>query len=178
MLAAALAGSAPAAAAEPASTPIAPAAAASEPVTLLAKGADWRWHYSPSAWDAGWQAPGYDDSSWRDGTAPLGWGPDARTRTSPEGSPARKPLSIQFRTEFTVTDVDALADITLSFRADDGAVVYVNGKEITRQNLPSKTLSATTYATKAPNSKLAARLHTVTVPASALRDGTKGLLHE
>lgn len=140
--------------------------------TLVPQGGEWQWQYSPRAWEVDWQTADFDDRSWNRGSAPLGWGPDARTQTPPEGTPRRAPLSIQFRTDFTVSEPDLFSNVKLSFRADDGVVIYVNGTEITRVNLPAGALSAKSYATKAPNPRTAAQLHTVSVPASVLRAGT------
>lgn len=176
LIGAALSASPAAAAATSSAPPVAssaqPAAAATTgPLTLIPSGSAWHWRYSADAWAEGWQSPTFDDSAWKSGTAPLGWGPDARTQTAPEAGATRKPLSIQFRTDFTVPDGVRLSDVELSFRADDGAVIYVNGVEVSRVNLPGGTLSSRTYATKAPNATAAAQLRTVTIPASALHAG-------
>lgn len=149
-----------------------PTASTATAITLLPRGSQWRWRYAAGAWPTGWQSTSFADSAWKSGAAPLGWGSGTRTAVTPEGTPASKPLSIQFRSKFTIPTDKVISDVRLSFRADDGAVIYVNGIEISRVNLPSGGLSANSYATAAPNAATAAQLHTVTIPASALRSGT------
>lgn len=146
-------------------------ASPSDAGTLVPRGSQWRWRYSAEAWPDGWQSAKFDDSSWDTGLAPLGWGADARTVIDPEVASAPKPLSIQFRTEFNMSDDQTMSDVRLSFRADDGVAIFVNGTEVSRVNLPAGTLSAKSYATKAPNTASAARLHVVTIPASVLHSG-------
>ena len=58
-------------------------------------------------------------------------------------------------------------------------VLYLNGVEVTRQNLPAGTLTSNTYATAAPRSTTSnANPVTVTVPKSALVNGTNVLAAE
>lgn len=164
----ALASAAPSGAAPAAS---APAAAQSTAVTLIPRGSEWKWQYVGS-WPTGWNTASFSDSTWRKGTAPLGWGKLTKTTVKYSGSLSRIPLSMQFRKSFTVKDPAALKDVKLSVMADDGVVVYVNGTEVGRKNLPTGKITAASYANKAPNSTAAKELVTFTVPAKALKAGT------
>ena len=49
-------------------------------------------------------------------------------------------------------------------------VVYVNGVEVARRNMPAGVLSAGSYATAAPRTTAAPQV-VVMIPASALHDG-------
>ena len=48
--------------------------------TLVAAASQWRWQYISAAWNPAWNQPGFDDSSWSAGGAPLGFGSRARHR--------------------------------------------------------------------------------------------------
>ena len=68
--------------------------------------------------------------------APLGfgeWGPLTDIATTTKGD---RPLAAQFRQVDRSPDAASLVDPRVTVFADDGAVVYVNGTEIGRSNLP------------------------------------------
>ena len=55
---------------------------------------------------------------------------------------------------------------------NDGLVLYVNGREVKRSNMPEGTVTNTTLATAAPSTSTAkANPVEVTVPAEYLREG-------
>lgn len=140
-------------------------------VQLVAAASQWRWRYDAAAWDPNWNQPGFNDSGWSQGGAPLGFGSTVGTDVS-VGVPSPRPLSAQFRHAFTVTDPGTLQSATLSVIVDDGAVVYLNGTEIARGNMPAGTLGQNSYATAAPTSTTArANPLVVDVPVSALVAG-------
>ena len=85
---------------------------------------------------------------------------------------SKKPITYYFRRSFdaggSVSDVTALA---LRAIVDDGAVVYLNGQEIWRFNLPAGEITATTRAVTAIAGSDESRWRTVELPAGALRAG-------
>jgi beta-glucanase (GH16 family) len=147
-----------------------PAAAASAAtgteIVLAPKSAGWSYHRGTSAPAADWKT---STASWRTGTAPLGFGVNTGglgTRISNDFT--TKPLATYFTKSFELGQVPP-AGLALEARVDDGIVVFVNGKEVTRANLPSGTIGHGTYATRAPQSTYAAANPVrATVPASAL----------
>lgn len=143
-----------------------------EQVTMIENGANWRWRFDTAAWPAGWNAATFDDSAWPVGAAPLGFGSTTLSTDVSVGAPSPKPLSAQYRRTFTVSTPGTFASASLSVVADDGVVVYVNGTEVGRTNLPTGTLTQTSYATAAPRATAAntARV-TYSVPVSLLVDG-------
>lgn len=141
------------------------------PVVLLEAGSVWRWRYAAGAWPAGWNSVAFDDASWAAGPAVLGFGaPGIATTVDVPPPTSNRPLSALFRRTLTVADASALQDIVLTTRADDGIVVFVNGVEAARWNMPTGTVGPGTYATAAPRTS-AAPPRTVSIPASAFRDG-------
>lgn len=85
-----------------------------------------------------WKHPDFDDSTWGTGQALLGYGGiSGRTLNTTIGpiSPPRHP-TLYFRKPFTASGADGFTELTLSSIRDDGAIYYLNGKELTRSNLP------------------------------------------
>ncbi|HUF64181.1 MAG TPA: hypothetical protein VMN36_19045 [Verrucomicrobiales bacterium] len=133
--------------------------------------ASWSFLDKGSGQGSGWRNPGFDDSHWRVGPAPLGFGDDrVRTRiaSGPEG--ARRPTAY-FRTEFRVGDPAAFSQLELELQRDDGAVVYLNGAEIARSNMPAGEIRFDTRALNTVNDEAEEVFHGFLVPAEALRSG-------
>ncbi|YCM46862.1 lamin tail domain-containing protein (plasmid) [Verrucomicrobiaceae bacterium 227] len=95
---------------------------------------------SPGFSSADWKHPDFDDSRWPVGTAPLGYGgvgsPGWTTQIGDGGANPRN-RTTYLRKEFTVADAANYIDLKINVRRDDGAIVYLNGREIARSNMPS-----------------------------------------
>lgn len=144
------------------------------PETLVAEGATWSYHVDntvnlPNAWRKGT----YDSSSWSTGAAPLGWGHASIATNVDVPAGQTRPLTSYFRHSFTVANPAAAAGYTLTTRADDGVVVYVNGVEVLRSNMPDGEITRNTYAlAPAPSTAQAiANPVSVEIPPSALVAG-------
>ncbi|SPF68073.1 Fibrinogen, alpha/beta/gamma chain, C-terminal globular domain [Propionibacterium ruminifibrarum] len=143
----------------------------SSPV-LLEDDATWSYLSADTVPAENWTGADYDDSSWSSGAAPIGYG-DAELNTAITPAPAlSRPVTTYFRSSFTVGDVSAISGVSVSYVADDGAVVYVNGTEVSRTRLDDGAVTATTRANAVVKTAAARADRTVvTVPASALVDG-------
>ena len=122
---------------------------AQSPITLVAKGASWKYYDSVTNSVAGWSAMNYDDSGWLSGPSPLGYGNTPKEATTAGYGPdsSAKYITTYFRTSFTVTNVAGLSSLTFNLLRDDAAVVYLNGSEVFRENLPLGTIAYTSLAT-------------------------------
>lgn len=115
---------------------------------VLVKSDD-QWRY----WDNGlnpghaWTSEDYDDSKWKLGAAPLGSGDNPAT-TVDLGTGNRHYIATYFRHTFDVADPSFYRSMLLRVMRADGAVVYLNGKEIYRANLPAGTVNTDTMATR------------------------------
>jgi hypothetical protein len=79
--------------------------------------------------------------------AQLGYGDgDETTVVSYGPDPAKKYITTYYPQAFTVTDPREFASLTLRLQRDDGAVVYLNGTEVVRSNMPTGTITLTTRA--------------------------------
>ncbi|WBU38829.1 fibrinogen-like YCDxxxxGGGW domain-containing protein [Homoserinibacter sp. YIM 151385] len=142
-----------------------------EAVTLIETGSSWHWRFDSAAWPAGWNAAGFDASAWPEAPAVLGWGGAVGTDLT-VGAPTPRPLSAQFVRTVQVEDAAELSGAKVTVRADDGVVVYVNGQEIGRRNLPAGTLTQNSYASAAPSfASAAANTAVFEIPAGVLVDG-------
>jgi len=98
-----------------------------------------------------WHQLNYDDSNWLNGNAELGYGDgDEATTVSYGPDPSNKHITTYFRKVFTFSGDDSFpANCRLSLRRDDGAVVYLNGEEIVRSNMPGGQITSSTTAISA-----------------------------
>lgn len=142
-------------------------------VELVQEGSTWRWRYAAGAWPAGWTQVGFDDSGWALGNASLGFGSaDLGTNIDVSGSTSDRPVSAQFRQRFDVDGASQLSSASVTTVVDDGVAVYVNGTEVGRANMPSGTLTSTTFSTATQRtSTTRANPVTFPVPPALLRDG-------
>ena len=138
-----------------------------EPEKLFAKQSEWAYYDGGSLDGKSWQASSFNDNSWARGYAPLGYGKnDVQTTLSYGNNAQQKRPTYYFRKYFNVADEPTATDVfTLNFVIDDGFIVYVNGTEAGRYNMPSGTVTYDSYSTSyAPNNpdegslKLAANL--------------------
>ena len=143
------------------------------PRVLLAPDATWRYDDDAEAPDADWFDPQYDDTAWREGTGPFGFG-DSREKTRfREGH-----LAYYVRTRFEVDAPDALAGgLVLEYARDDGVVFYLNGVEVLRDNVLFGAATHMTRAESLMSGSGETRRHRLTTAAlrSALRRGTNVL---
>lgn len=105
---------------------------------------------------ANWQSTGFNDSSWKSGAAPLGYSMSGVNTTVGYGSDAQhKNPTTYFRKTFTLNDIPTSTDhFQLNYQVDDGCIVWVNGQEAGRVNMPQGTINyntfSSTYAAEVP----------------------------
>ncbi len=115
------------------------------PVVLVPTNAVWRYLADGSDQGAAWRAPGFNDSSWLSGAAQLGFGDgDETTLINISPDPATRPVTVYFRKSVLVPN--GVSDVILRLMRDDGAVVYVNGVEVYRNNMPAGPITYNTFA--------------------------------
>lgn len=132
------------AATEPASNHISPNATDE---ILIPTGATWRYLDDGSDQGVAWYSPTFDDSTWATGPAKLGYGNgNEATLLSYGPDPNNKYITTYFRHTFQVTDTTIYQGLHLNLLRDDGAIVYLNGTELVRTNMPTGTITYTTLA--------------------------------
>ena len=103
---------------------------------LIPFGSTWKYLDDGSEQGSEWTQEDFDDSAWASGLAELGYGEDETTRVSFGGDGRNKFITTYFRSTFLIDDPTALPGIKLELLRDDGAVIYVNGIEVGRSNMP------------------------------------------
>ncbi len=136
---------------------------------FIPAGATWKYLDDGSAQSTQWRARTYNDATWADGTAPLGYSNGVTTTISFGPDPDNKYTTTYFRHTFNVADPSIYTGLTLGLLVDDGAAVYLNGEEILRDNLPAGILTSSTYATSSTTSEN--DYATYNIPPSALIAG-------
>ena len=138
---------------------------------------DAAWNYLDDGSDQGevWREPGFDDSAWSSGAAILGYGNGDETTTL-AGAPTT--TTYYFRHTIDLPEA-AMLNPVLDIRADDGAIVYLNGTEIFRVNMPTGTVDFTTKAlTEIEGGAEADFAHTALDPGLFLADTGAGNLDD
>ena len=114
--------------------------------------AQWKYLDDGSNPGSAWQTPAFDDRAWKSGAAPLGYGdPGIETTVSFGPDPQRKQITTYFRHEFDRGAAEHVEQSVFRIRSDDGIVVYLNGKEVIRNNLPTGEIGRDTTAITALN---------------------------
>ncbi len=122
--------------------------------TFIPAGASWRYLDDGSDQGTAWRAPTFNDGAWATGPAELGYGDgDEATVVSYGPSGQNKYITTYFRHHFNVANPAAVQSLTLGLLRDDGGVVYLNGSEVFRSNMPSGTITYLTTAAAAGGSE-------------------------
>jgi len=112
---------------------------------LVKQGSIWRYSNDGTDQKELWREPDFMDQSWSSGPAQLGYGDGDEATVTYKGDQPR-PITAYFRHAFEVTDPGLFKHMVVRLVRDDGAAVYLNGKEIWRDNLPEGVLTSETRA--------------------------------
>ncbi|WP_245596167.1 S-layer homology domain-containing protein [Paenibacillus taiwanensis] len=126
-------------------------------IVLLSKDLNWKYLDDGSNQGTAWRATSYNDSGWASARGPFGYPADESTsafgsiqQVISYGQDAKKKHpTAYFRTAMDVNNLSAYNKIVGQFGIDDGVILYVNGTEVYRFNMPAgvadyETFSATT----------------------------------
>lgn len=133
------------------------------------------WKYLDNGTDQGtaWREVAFDDSSWASGFAELGYGDgDEATVVSYGPDPLRRYITTYFRQSFQVSDPAVISSLRVRLIRDDGAVVYINGTEVWRSNMPSTTIGYRTVASTTVSDEAERTWYETMVSSSLLQAGT------
>lgn len=116
---------------------------------LVPSRSGWKYLDDGSEPPATWNTAAFDDSGWSNGIAELGFGDDDETTVIRRASElsGTNILTYYFRRTFQVSDPSAISSLTVRLLRDDGGIVYLNGTEIFRSNMPDGPVTSSTLAT-------------------------------
>jgi hypothetical protein len=113
----------------------------------------WRYDDTGADWtDSGWQNLGFDDRSWSDGRSVFAYETSSTMTLSNNVYPYTNtvlmlgPVTFYFRTQFTFAGDPSTTLLVASNLVDDGYVIYLNGQEVSRYNMPQGMIVSSTLA--------------------------------
>ena len=146
---------------------------------------NWSYYTQGSLDGTSWYAASYNDASWLTGSTPMGYDTDNlitgfKTKFDYGGDKNDKRPTYYVRTTFNLASIDTLSENSnyqLSYQVDDGCILYLNGQEIYRYNLPpDHSITYASYssyrATGNPDKR------TLILPRHLLQNGTNVLAVE
>ncbi|MFC4808882.1 glycoside hydrolase domain-containing protein [Paenibacillus sp. GCM10023250] len=115
---------------------------------MIAEKSTWKYLDKGRYAGEGWTTAAFDDSAWASGPAMLGYDSYGKPATKVSYGPNanNKYPTTYFRKTFNVEDSSGILELDASLIRDDGAIVYLNGHEVIRTNMPSGTVGYDTYA--------------------------------
>lgn len=105
---------------------------------LINESSTWRYRDDGADLGTAWRESSFDDAAWSIGAAEFGFGDGDETTVVSAGN-----TTYYARTSFSFTGTKP-ASLDLRLKADDGAVVYLNGVEVARDNMRAGPVSYTT----------------------------------
>jgi len=120
-----------------------------KPITISKKSDVWKYFdqgYLPAS---DWMNSTFNDAVWPQGEAEFGYGDgDEKTILSYGPDANNKYITTYFRKTFTIDGADLayLDDLSAAINFDDGVIVYLNGTEVYRNNMPAGSVDFLTRA--------------------------------
>ena len=121
--------------------------------SLLKSGAPWKWlkgSAEASTPTSAWRDPAFNDTAWLTGSTPLFYGKDLTNGTLVTDMRDHY-SSIFLRTHFNIPSLHDDDGLTIDTLSDDGFILWINGVEVLRYNLPAGDIPATGVADFAPD---------------------------
>lgn len=145
-------------------------------VPLIEKQSNWKYFDSGTLPAADWTSESFDDNAWAEGQGELGYGDGGeQTIVGYGGNAAAKFITTYFRKTISVDDPTNFSILSGSVLFDDGIVIYLNGAEVFRSNMPSGAIGNNTPALDASPEDVYVPF---TIPKGAIKAGENVLAVE
>jgi DNA-binding CsgD family transcriptional regulator len=116
---------------------------------IISQGDTWK-YYDYGNLDTGWENDFRNNNLWKTGITPIGYGDNkVITKINYGKSLKDKDITKYFSKTFTLNNPLDYIAYELKFQRDDGIVIYLNGKEIYRDNMPKGIINGNSKATYA-----------------------------
>ncbi len=137
---------------------------------IVETGSEWKFHDFGGNLGTGWRQSSFNDDTWSIGIAQFGYGDgDETTVVSYGDDPQNKHITTYFRKSFSANGTGNYDAYGLNLLVDDGAVVYLNGTEVGRVNMPDGFIYYSTQAASTIPDESA--FHHISVPAALVEEG-------
>ncbi|MEY2407978.1 MAG: hypothetical protein QOF48_648, partial [Verrucomicrobiota bacterium] len=147
-------------------------------VILSPAGSVWKYFDKGQDLGTGWRQPDFNDSAWLSGPAQLGFGDGDEATIIAGGPSSSRYVTTYFRRAFVAPAGTNYSTLTARLVRDDGGVVYLNGVEIFRSNMPSGDVNYLTFASSVVGGAAESQFFTTTVGSAPLVPGTNILAIE
>lgn len=109
----------------------------------------WKYYDRGQQQGTSWRTSSFNDASWSSGAAPLGYkAPGVRTTVGYGNDAQNKNPTTYFRKTITLDSTPTSNDtFTLNYEVDDGFIIWVNGQDAGRMNLPNGNIEYNTFTT-------------------------------
>ncbi len=147
------------------------------PVGFINFGSTWKYRDNDTR-PANWHTTAYNDAAWASGASELGYGDAPATTVSYGPDVNNKYITTYFRKTFNIAGLSSYSGFTLNVVRDDGIVVYVNGNEVARDNMPGGTPTHATLASTAISGSGETTPITFSLSSCAFVEGTNTIAVE
>ncbi|QQC43254.1 galactose oxidase [Schaalia meyeri] len=138
--------------------------------TVIPSGAGWNYWTATSEPASDW-ASSASLEDWSRGAGPIGWG-DPKAGTPLDIDKKSRAITNYFARDIDLGTVTSETTLTVKVRADDGAVLRVNGEQVATKRMTDGDIGHTTFADVAVSaSKASSDMLEVTIPANLLKNG-------
>ncbi|MBS1576273.1 MAG: metallophosphoesterase [Bacteroidetes bacterium] len=146
--------------------------------SLVAYGSAWKYLDNGTNQGTAWRTASFNDAAWKNGNGQLGYGDgDETTIVSYGGNANNKYITTYFRKTISITNASLYTSYSLSVKRDDGIVIYINGTEVYRNNMPAGTIAYNTLASTAASDD-GAIAQTATLASSSFITGNNTIAVE
>jgi hypothetical protein len=116
---------------------------------IVPAGSIWRYLDDGSNQETAWRELGFSDSSWSWGRAQLGYGDGDEVTVVRSGPSGNRHITTYFRHTFTLASRAGITNLAVRLLRDDGGIVYLNGVEVFRSNMPEGPINHRTVSSRA-----------------------------
>lgn len=153
-------------------------------VSIFPLGSTWK-YLANNTRPAGWETTSFVDGGWPSNVARFGYGSDGEVTCIPSGGggtvcnpTGNKWTTTYFRKTVNIANPSLYANFEMNMMIDDGAVVYVNGIEVLRSNLPAGAITHATFANTAIGGVNETTLNKFLIPKTAFIAGNNTIAVE
>ncbi|MBN1951005.1 MAG: CotH kinase family protein [Bacteroidales bacterium] len=146
--------------------------AENQKLTIISRKDSWKYLDNGSNPGTSWKNLAYIDASWIEGNGEFGYGDEDEETIINYGSGSSKYITSYFRKHFQLSAYQLDADLCLlGLLRDDGAIVYINGQEVVRSNMPDGAISYQTLSSVSSSGLDESSYHIVEIDPAVFREG-------